>query len=158
MWDELRQRLGDDEFWELVRPLAARTTTTGTRSYDEITAWWSERTGEDLRRSSTTGCWARRRQTSAERQLRHSATQGEPQRPAIACSSPSDPGQTRRVVDADGHHAALDVEDPEVEPLSRAEHRPDARVACRGRREDAPQRRQVDPLHTWGTSCTWAAG
>ena len=47
MWDELRERLGEEEFWSGVRawPEAHRN---GNAGYDDITAWWSERTGEDL--------------------------------------------------------------------------------------------------------------
>jgi aminopeptidase N len=47
MWDELRERLGEEEFWSGVRawPEAHRN---GNAGYDEITTWWSERTGEDL--------------------------------------------------------------------------------------------------------------
>jgi aminopeptidase N len=47
MWDELRERLGEEEFWSGVRawPEAHRN---GNAGYDDITTWWSERTGEDL--------------------------------------------------------------------------------------------------------------
>ena len=47
MWDELRERLGEEEFWSGVRawPEAHRN---GNAAYDDITTWWSERTGEDL--------------------------------------------------------------------------------------------------------------
>ena len=47
MWDELRERLGEEEFWSGVRawPEAHRNGNVG---YDDITTWWSERTGEDL--------------------------------------------------------------------------------------------------------------
>ena len=47
MWDELRKRLGDDEFWRLVRAWPA-THDNGNADYDDITSWWSEQTGEDL--------------------------------------------------------------------------------------------------------------
>lgn len=47
MWDELRKRFGDDEFWRLVREWPA-THDNGSADYDEITTWWSEQTGEDL--------------------------------------------------------------------------------------------------------------
>jgi aminopeptidase N len=47
MWDELRQRLGDDEFWRLVRAWPA-SHDDGNADYDDITTWWSEQTGEDL--------------------------------------------------------------------------------------------------------------
>jgi aminopeptidase N len=46
MWDELRKRLGDDEFWRLVR--AWPETHAGNADYDDITGWWSDRTGQDL--------------------------------------------------------------------------------------------------------------
>ena len=47
MWHELRERLGEEEFWSGVRawPQAHRN---GNAAYDDITTWWSERTGEDL--------------------------------------------------------------------------------------------------------------
>ena len=47
MWDELRKRLGDDEFWRLVREWPA-AHDNGNADYADITTWWSERTGEDL--------------------------------------------------------------------------------------------------------------
>ena len=47
MWDQLRKRIGDDLFWELVRAWP-EDHDNGNASYDEITAWWSEETGEDL--------------------------------------------------------------------------------------------------------------
>jgi len=47
MWDTLRQRIGDEEFWRLVREWPA-ANAFGNAGYDDITAWWSEQTGEDL--------------------------------------------------------------------------------------------------------------
>ncbi|MGB0100064.1 MAG: M1 family metallopeptidase [Nocardioides sp.] len=47
MWHELRQRLGDPLFWQLVREWPEEREN-GNADYDEITAWWSERSGEDL--------------------------------------------------------------------------------------------------------------
>ncbi|HYF74399.1 MAG TPA: M1 family metallopeptidase, partial [Nocardioides sp.] len=47
MWDELRQRLGDEEFWALVRAWPA-AHDNGNADYDDITSWWSEQSGEDL--------------------------------------------------------------------------------------------------------------
>ena len=47
MWDELRKRLGDDEFWRLVRAWPA-ANDNGNADYDDITTWWSEQTGQDL--------------------------------------------------------------------------------------------------------------
>ncbi|MBZ5737974.1 M1 family metallopeptidase [Nocardioides mangrovi] len=47
MWDALRQRVGDDEFWRLVRAWPV-THAYGNAGYDDITAWWSKQTGEDL--------------------------------------------------------------------------------------------------------------
>jgi aminopeptidase N len=47
MWDELRKRLGDDEFWRLVRAWPA-ANDNGNADYDDITTWWSDQTGEDL--------------------------------------------------------------------------------------------------------------
>jgi aminopeptidase N len=47
MWDELRKRLGDDEFWRLVRAWPA-AHDNGNADYADITAWWSDQTGEDL--------------------------------------------------------------------------------------------------------------
>jgi aminopeptidase N len=48
MWDQLRRRIGDDEFWRLVRAWP-RSQDNGNASYDDITAWWSRKTGENLR-------------------------------------------------------------------------------------------------------------
>jgi aminopeptidase N len=47
MWHELRERLGDDVFWDLVRRWPEEHDN-GHGSYAEITAWWSEEAGEDL--------------------------------------------------------------------------------------------------------------
>jgi aminopeptidase N len=47
MWDELRKRLGDEEFWRLVRAWPRRHAD-GNADYDDITSWWSARTGQDL--------------------------------------------------------------------------------------------------------------
>jgi aminopeptidase N len=47
MWDELRKRLGDDEFWRLVRAWPS-VHAYGNADYDDITSWWSEQTGQDL--------------------------------------------------------------------------------------------------------------
>ena len=47
MWHALRHRLGDAEFWRLVRAWPA-AHDDGTAGYDDITAWWSEQSGEDL--------------------------------------------------------------------------------------------------------------
>ena len=48
MWDQLRRRIGDDRFWPLVRAWP-RSRDNANASYDDITAWWSRKTGEDLR-------------------------------------------------------------------------------------------------------------
>ncbi|MBA2954844.1 M1 family peptidase [Nocardioides sp. MAH-18] len=47
MWHELRGRLGEDTFWRLVREWPA-SHDDGNADYDEITAWWSAESGEDL--------------------------------------------------------------------------------------------------------------
>ncbi|GAA1158899.1 M1 family metallopeptidase [Nocardioides aquiterrae] len=47
MWDELRKKLGDDLFWKLVRAWPA-SQEDGNANYQEITTWWSERSGQDL--------------------------------------------------------------------------------------------------------------
>jgi aminopeptidase N len=48
MWDTIRQRLGDDEFWRLVAawPHAHRFTSQGR---DVMAAWWSRKSGRDLK-------------------------------------------------------------------------------------------------------------
>jgi len=48
MWDTLRQRLGDDEFWRIAAawPHTHRYTS---QSRNSIAAWWSEQSGQDLR-------------------------------------------------------------------------------------------------------------
>jgi aminopeptidase N len=48
MWDQLRRRLGDDRFWRLVRAWP-RSRDNGNASYDDITAWWSRKAGQNLR-------------------------------------------------------------------------------------------------------------
>jgi aminopeptidase N len=47
MWDEIRKRIGDDLFWQLVREWPA-AHDNGNADYDDITTWWSEESGEDL--------------------------------------------------------------------------------------------------------------
>ena len=47
MWDELREKLGDDTFWRLVREWPT-VHEGGNAGYDDITSWWSEQSGEDL--------------------------------------------------------------------------------------------------------------
>ena len=47
MWHELRRDLGDEEFWAGVRAWPD-AHENGNASYDDITAWWSERAGRDL--------------------------------------------------------------------------------------------------------------
>ena len=48
MWDTLRQRLGDQEFWALVRRWPATHRFT-SQSRDTLAAWWSRASGQDLR-------------------------------------------------------------------------------------------------------------
>jgi aminopeptidase N len=48
MWDTLHGRLGDAEFWRLVRAWP-RSHADGNADYDTITRWWSRRTGLHLR-------------------------------------------------------------------------------------------------------------
>lgn len=47
MWDALRRRLGDAEFWRLVRAWPSEHAYANA-DYDEITSWWSRETGRDL--------------------------------------------------------------------------------------------------------------
>ena len=48
MWDEIRQRVGTATFWRLSRQwLATHRYTSQDR--DAVAAWWSRRTGQDLR-------------------------------------------------------------------------------------------------------------
>lgn len=47
MWHQLRGRVGDETFFELVRAWP-REHDNGNASYADITAFWSERTGRDL--------------------------------------------------------------------------------------------------------------
>lgn len=48
MWDALRRRLGDREFWSLVRAWP-KAHEDGNASYDEIVSWFSQHSGQDLR-------------------------------------------------------------------------------------------------------------
>jgi aminopeptidase N len=47
MWDTIRQRLGDEEFWSLAArwPASHRFTSRGR---DTLAAWWSKESGRDL--------------------------------------------------------------------------------------------------------------
>ncbi|HEU5039037.1 MAG TPA: M1 family metallopeptidase [Nocardioides sp.] len=47
MWDELRKKLGDEVFWELVRAWPT-VHEDGNADYEDITTWWSDQSGEDL--------------------------------------------------------------------------------------------------------------
>jgi len=47
MWDDLRRRLGDEEFWRLVAAWPD-VYADGNADYNKITTWWTEQTGEDL--------------------------------------------------------------------------------------------------------------
>jgi aminopeptidase N len=47
MWDQLRREIGDRMFWRLVGEWP-QENDNGHGSYEEITDWWSERTGRDL--------------------------------------------------------------------------------------------------------------
>ncbi|MFC6287230.1 M1 family metallopeptidase [Nocardioides sp. GCM10027113] len=47
MWHEVRDRIGDELFWELVREWP-RADDDGHVSYEEAVSWWSEQSGEDL--------------------------------------------------------------------------------------------------------------
>jgi aminopeptidase N len=48
MWDTLRQRLGDEEFWSLARGwLHSHRFTSQNRT--TLAAWWSKQSGHDLR-------------------------------------------------------------------------------------------------------------
>jgi aminopeptidase N len=47
MWDTIRQRVGDQEFWRLVRawPRSHRFQSEGR---NDLIAWWSKKSGQDL--------------------------------------------------------------------------------------------------------------
>jgi aminopeptidase N len=47
MWDTIRQRLGDQEFWRLVRQWP-RSHAYTSQDRDTLAAWWSRRSGQDL--------------------------------------------------------------------------------------------------------------
>ncbi len=47
MWDDLRQRIGDGEFWRLVAAWPG-AYPDGNADYTKITTWWTEQTGDDL--------------------------------------------------------------------------------------------------------------
>ncbi len=47
MWDELRKRVGDDVFWRLIRAWPSEHSGENA-GYDDITSWWSAKSGEDL--------------------------------------------------------------------------------------------------------------
>jgi aminopeptidase N len=60
MWDRLRLRLGDEEFWRLVREWP-ESRPDGNASYADITGWWSRESGQDL--SGFFGRWLRSRRS-----------------------------------------------------------------------------------------------
>lgn len=47
MWHEVRQRLGDRQFWRLAAEWP-RSQDNGNASYDDILGWWSDQSGQDL--------------------------------------------------------------------------------------------------------------
>ena len=47
MWDTIRQRLGDDEFWRLATRWL-RTHRFTSQDRDTLAAWWSKQSGQDL--------------------------------------------------------------------------------------------------------------
>lgn len=47
MWHEVRELLGDETFWRLVRDWPA-SRPYGTASYDDVVSWWSTEAGRDL--------------------------------------------------------------------------------------------------------------
>lgn len=47
MWHQIRNRLGDDEFFRLVKQWPA-SQDNRSAGYDDITAWWEEQSGEEL--------------------------------------------------------------------------------------------------------------
>ena len=59
MWHQVRDRLGDDEFFRLVREWPASHDNQNA-GYDEITTWWEEQSGEELSRIFRTHLLSRR--------------------------------------------------------------------------------------------------
>jgi aminopeptidase N len=47
MWDTIRQRVGDDEFWSLATRWL-RTHRVTSQDRDTLAAWWSKASGQDL--------------------------------------------------------------------------------------------------------------
>ena len=47
MWDQVRRRVGDDAFWEMVRAWPSHDPD-GSSNRDEYLAWVEEQTGEEL--------------------------------------------------------------------------------------------------------------
>jgi aminopeptidase N len=47
MWDTIRQRLGDRQFWSLARQWLTDHRFT-SQNRDTLAAWWSRRSGQDL--------------------------------------------------------------------------------------------------------------
>ncbi len=47
MWHDVRDRIGDDEFFRLVRAWPA-SRDNGHADYDDITDWWEDQSGEEL--------------------------------------------------------------------------------------------------------------
>jgi aminopeptidase N len=48
MWDTIRQRLGDREFWRLVRRWPATHRFT-SQDRSTLAAWWSRQSGQNLK-------------------------------------------------------------------------------------------------------------
>ena len=47
MWDQVREQIGDDEFFRLVREWPA-SRDNDHADYDDITTWWEDESGEEL--------------------------------------------------------------------------------------------------------------
>lgn len=48
MWDQVRRRIGEDRFWRLVKAWP-RSRDDANASYDDISSWWSRKSGDNLR-------------------------------------------------------------------------------------------------------------
>jgi len=48
MWHQLREQLGGRQFWRLAKAWP-RSRDNGNAGYEDITAWWSQKTGRNLR-------------------------------------------------------------------------------------------------------------
>ncbi len=105
MWNELREDLGDEEFWRLVKEWPA-ANENGNADYDDITSWWSEQSGEDL--SEFFDSWL-----LSDEHASATAEAAERDRRRVSGSA----GRASRATEGRGRDRASETALPSAEPL-----------------------------------------